>query len=230
LTVDDLVEARNGLSRSAVLERLRAHAKESRSFRLDPKAVFLLAEELADDAIDLRAWADAHRREHRSLGIRLDPNAEEALTWMMCRWSDAHAFDDQLFIDGAPLGPLETVQMFSTGFDAFDIPDTSTGVFYTGGTKSHAPLFCTHARDLQGEAALWNPDEMLLYRDFLPRLAAWRRFTREYYTSAGPCSKCGGVSMRLLTDEQLAYLRDVRALPPSGDGTVVSLGTWHRRT
>lgn len=45
----------------------------------------------------------------------------EAFTQMTLKWSDRSNFNDVLFLDGAPLGPLETLQVYSTDFSGFDI-------------------------------------------------------------------------------------------------------------
>ncbi len=135
--------------------------------------------------------------------MRTNPrwDVHEAFTQMTLKWSDRSTFDDELFLDGAPLGPLETLQVYSTDFSGFDVLDPKV---FRSGSKSHAPFWCTHSEEFS------RFDEVMAYKDFLERYREWKQWRETEPPQANElCSICGGATMRLLTDEQLAHYEKV---------------------
>jgi hypothetical protein len=223
--------ARAILSQSALLQTLKQSAG-TRDEWVNWKRVYQYAVELADPKVDPRVWADAHV-EHGKTSDRwgmLEPAAHQALEFSLVPWATAQRLDDKMFtIQGAPVGPLASLELFSTDFSAWDVPEP--GSYRYGGSKAHAPGFCQHAdRITAGEPYNLHTDDVLTYGEFIPRLAAHRGYARDHYGSSFACSKCGGITMRLLDDEQLHHLDRVRdELAKSNGGTTGKVVPLHQR-
>lgn len=126
-----------------------------------------------------------------------------AFTLMTARWFGEERLDHDLFVEGAPLGPMETLQVYSSNLSGFDIPEPN--VLKSFGPKSHAPFHCHHSDGI-------GPfDELISYGEFLPRYAEWRRWieTHGRPPTDDLCSFCGGATIRLLTDEQIDHYQRV---------------------
>lgn len=160
-------------------------------------AVQRIANKLAEDPTsDLRSEFEKAMRTNARWDVH------KAFTQVTLKWSDPSNFDDELFLDGGPLGPLETLQVYSTDFSALDVLESKV---FRSGAKSHAPFWCTHSEEFS------RFDQVMPYKEFLERYGEWKR-----WREAGPpqanelCSICGGVTMRLLTDDQLAHYENVK--------------------
>jgi hypothetical protein len=184
------------LSQTERLRWIARHRRESADGFTDWATVQRITKRLAKDPTsDLRSEFEK--------AMRTNPrwDVHEAFTQMTLKWSDSSNFDDQLFLDGAPLGPLETLQVYSTDFSAFDVLEPKV---FRSGAKSHAPFWCTHSEEIS------RFDEVLPYKDFLERYREWQQWRETSPPQANElCSICGGATMRLLTHEQLAHYQGV---------------------
>jgi hypothetical protein len=201
---------------SEKLQWIAQRRRESANGFTDWATVQRIAKRLARDTTsDLRSEFEK--------AMRTNPrwDVHEAFTQMTLKWSDRSNFDDELFLDGAPLGPLETLQVYSTDFSGFDVLERKV---FRSGAKSHAPLWCTHSEEL-------SPfNEVMPYADFLEQYRAWKQWREGSPPQANEiCSICGGVMIRLLTDEQMAYYEKVEKEAKAREAAELEAGVTRLR-
>lgn len=152
----------------------------------------------ADPGADLRSPYATARKRHPPHEVNL------AFTYLTVRWFGDLRFEHDVFVEGAPLGPLEALQVYSTDFSTFDVipPNTIRSL----GPKAHAPFHCQHSDGIS------QFDELTTFGEFIERYKAWTRWSEGDSHSARRdlCGFCGGATIRLFTDEQIDHYRKAK--------------------
>jgi hypothetical protein len=186
------------LSQTEMLRWIDGRRRGSQGGFTDWVMIQRIAKNLTRDSTsDLRSQFERAIQHNRPLETRF------AFALMTFRWFGEPRFDYEMFLGGASLGPLKTLQIYSTDFSAFDVVKPNTIVSAAG--KAHAPFHCQHSEGIS------RFDDLLSYEEFLSRYSEWDRWAEEdsHRARYALCSFCGGASIRLLTDEQLSYYRKI---------------------